>query len=82
MQTECGSFDAYLWAWVGGTPYRDARDRARAISGDARRSRGDQQGPQEARLHLRRADDRLRLLQSTGVVNDHVPECFRSAELT
>ena len=81
-QAESGSFDAYLWAWVDGTPVRDARDRsegipaktplAEAISKDLKKRGFTFVGPTIVYAYL----------QSTGVVNDHVPECFRSAELT
>ncbi len=79
---ESGSFDAYLWAWVDGTPVRDARDTsegipantplAEAISKDLKKRGFTFVGPTIVYAYL----------QSTGVVNDHVPECFRSAELT
>ena len=81
-QAERGSFDAYLWAWVDGTPVRDARDKsegipastplAEAISKDLKKRGFTFVGPTIVYAYL----------QSTGVVNDHVPECFRNAELT
>jgi DNA-3-methyladenine glycosylase I len=82
VQREFGSFDAYLWNWVGGTPIRNRR-RSRA-SLPARTELSD-------RLS---ADLRARgfsfvgsticyaFLQAVGVVNDHVVGCFRYAELT
>jgi DNA-3-methyladenine glycosylase I len=79
---EHGSFDAYLWGWVDGTPIRDARDKsegipattplAERISKDLKKRGFTFVGPTIVYAYL----------QSTGVVNDHVPECFRSAELT
>jgi DNA-3-methyladenine glycosylase I len=76
-----GSFDAYLWAWVDGTPVHDARDKnegipattplAEAISKDLKKRGFTFVGPTIVYAYL----------QSAGVVNDHVPECFRSAEL-
>jgi DNA-3-methyladenine glycosylase I len=80
-QAEHGSFDAYLWAWVDGTPVHDARDKsegipattplAEAISKDLKKRGFTFVGPTIVYAYL----------QSAGVVNDHVPECFRSAEL-
>ena len=82
LQAEHGSFDSYLWNWVGGTPIRDARDKsegipastplAERISKDLKRRGFTFVGPTIVYAYM----------QSTGVVNDHVPECFRSAELT
>ncbi len=81
VQAERGSFGAYLWGWVDGTPIRDARDKsegipattplAEAISKDLKKRGFTFVGPTIVYAYL----------QSTGVVNDHVPECFRSAEL-
>jgi len=83
VQAERGSFDAYLWGWVDGTPLRDARVKAggqipattplaEAISKDLKKRGFTFVGPTIVYAYM----------QSTGVVNDHVPECFRSAELT
>ena len=81
VQAEHGSFDAYLWGWVDGTPIRDARDKsegipattplAEKISKDLKKRGFTFVGPTIVYAYL----------QSTGVVNDHTPECFRSAEL-
>jgi DNA-3-methyladenine glycosylase I len=83
VQAERGSFDAYLWGWVDGTPLRDARVKAggqipattplaEAIGKDLKKRGFTFVGPTIVYAYM----------QSAGVVNDHVPECFRSAELT
>jgi DNA-3-methyladenine glycosylase I len=81
VQAERGSFDAYLWDWVGGEPVRNAwRDQgdvpaetplAAAISRDLRRRGFTFVGPTIVYAYL----------QSTGVVNDHVVGCFRRAQV-
>ena len=81
VQKELGSFDAYVWQFVG----RRARRRPPAQAGRPtcrdRRVEGDEQGAEAARLPLRRADGLLRVHAGAGLVNDHVRTCFRYAEV-
>jgi DNA-3-methyladenine glycosylase I len=82
LQAERGSFDGYLWDWVGGKPVRNAwRDMsemptvtplAESVSKDLRRRGFTFVGPTIA----------YAFLQATGVVNDHLVSCFRYAEIT
>ncbi len=61
VQEAEGSLAAYLWSFVGGRPivgkFRELGDHS---DGDGRVA-GDEQGPQAARLSLRRADRLLRV---------------------
>jgi DNA-3-methyladenine glycosylase I len=77
-QAEHGSFDAYLWGWVDGVPLRDARIKtggdvpavtplAEKISKDLKKRGFTFVGPTIVYAYM----------QSTGIVNDHVPACFR-----
>jgi DNA-3-methyladenine glycosylase I len=77
LQNEHGSFDSYLWNWVGGTPVRNSWDEgggipaetpmAQAISKDLKKRGFTFVGPTIVYAYL----------QSTGVVNDHLVTCFR-----
>jgi DNA-3-methyladenine glycosylase I len=81
LQADHGSFDAWLWAWVGGTPVRSAWERqedvpavtplAERISKDLRRRGFTFVGPTIVYAYL----------QSAGVVDDHVASCFRSTAI-
>jgi DNA-3-methyladenine glycosylase I len=81
LQAERGSFGGYLWDWVDGKPIRNAwREQgevpaatplAEAVSKDLRKRGFTFVGPTIVYAYL----------QSTGVVNDHIADCFRSAEL-
>jgi DNA-3-methyladenine glycosylase I len=76
-QAEHGSFDAYLWNWVDGTPIRNGWQElsqvpavtplAESISKDLKKRGFTFVGPTIVYAYL----------QSTGVVNDHVVTCFR-----
>ena len=82
VQEEFGSFDTYLWEFVGGQPVVNKWRRmtqvpptspaSEAMSADLRRRGFGFVGPTVCYAHL----------QATGLVNDHVVGCFRYAELT
>jgi DNA-3-methyladenine glycosylase I len=78
---EFGSLDRYLWSHVGGVPVRNRRrslaevpastDASTAMSRDLRRRGFRFVGPTIC----------YAFMQAVGMVNDHVAECFRWAEI-
>ena len=82
VQEEFGSFDAYIWGFVGGRPIVNKWRRtaqvpavtatSEAVSADLRRRGFGFVGPTVCYAHL----------QATGLVNDHLVSCFRYRELT
>jgi len=81
VQREHGSFDRYLWGFVGGRPVDNAwrvpgevpaeTGASRALSRDLRRRGFRFVGPTIC----------YAFMQATGLVNDHLTSCFRWAEL-
>ncbi len=81
VQDELGSFDAYQWRFVGGTPRQSRRrslaeipartDVSDAFSADLRRRGFSFVGSTIVYAHM----------QAVGMVNDHVVDCFRHREL-
>lgn len=81
IQREFGSFDAYLWRWVGGRPkqnrWRTPGDvpaetgESRALSRDLVRRGCSFVGPTIC----------YAFMQAVGMVNDHLVDCFRHAQL-
>jgi len=81
VREECGTFDAYLWRFVDGTPRRNdvasltdtpsETEESRALSRDLRRRGFRFVGPTIC----------YAFMQSAGLVNDHEVTCFRYAEL-
>ena len=65
VQEEFGSFDAYIWGFVGGTPIVNRRGRWARSREDAG-IRRDQQGPEAARIQVRRLDHLLRVHAGHG----------------
>ncbi len=82
VQDELGSFDAYLWEFVGGCPKVNRWRRmeqipaispiSETLSVDLRARGFRFVGPTVCYSHL----------QAAGLVNDHLVSCFRHAELT
>ena len=82
VQSEFGSFDTYLWGFVGGHPVvnkwrRTAQipatsPQSEALSKDLRKRGFGFVGPTVCYAHL----------QAAGLVNDHLVSCFRYPELT
>ncbi len=80
VQREFGSFDAYLWSFVGGKPLcarRTARSRVPATSRES----------DELSADLKRRGFTFvgsticySFMQAVGMVNDHVTTCFRYAK--
>ncbi len=81
VQQEFGSFDAYVWRFVGGTPRQNSwasladipsqTDESLALSKDLLRRGFKFVGPTIC----------YAFMQATGLVNDHLTGCFRHAAL-
>jgi DNA-3-methyladenine glycosylase I len=81
VQKEFGSFDAYIWQFVGGRPICNSwkslselpaqTGESEAMSNDLKRRGFSFVGPTICYAHM----------QATGMVNDHVVTCFRYKEV-
>lgn len=81
IQEEFGSFDAYIWNFVGGKPIQNKwkstkelpaeSKESKAISADLRKRGFNFVGPTIIYAHM----------QATGLVNDHIVDCFRHKKL-
>ena len=74
---EFGSFDAYLWSFVGGKPIQNRwRTMAKV---PARTTESDAMSRDLLRRGFKFAGSTIcyALMQATGMVNDHVRDCFR-----
>jgi DNA-3-methyladenine glycosylase I len=77
IQKEFGSFDAYIWQFVGGKPIKNQwkslsdipaeTKESKALSADLKKRGFKFVGPTVMYAHM----------QATGLVNDHTKDCFR-----
>ena len=77
VQKEFGSFDAYVWRFVGGKPLRATRRSSKDIP--ARTPESDALSKDLQRRGFRFVGSTIcyAFMQATGLVNDHVVGCFR-----
>ncbi len=81
VQRECGSFDAWLWRFIGGAPRQNAWQSLAEVP--ARTAESDALSAELRRRGFRFVGSTIcyAFMQATGLVNDHVVGCFRYAEL-
>ena len=80
VQKEFGSFDRYVWQFVGGKPVKNSRK-----GGDipARTAESDALSKDLQRRGFRFVGSTIcyAFMQATGMVNDHLVSCYRHREL-
>ena len=81
IQKEFGTFDSYLWNFVGGSPKINRWDEFRKIP--ARTTESDALSSDLKRRGFRFVGTTIcyAFMQAIGMVNDHVVDCFRYKQL-
>ena len=81
VQREFGSFDAYLWQFTEGKTLQPARRGRKDVP--ARTPESDAMSKDLKKRGFRFVGSTIcyALMQATGMVNDHVRDCFRFADL-
>src|SRR6266705_3342464 len=81
VQKELGTFDAYLWSFVGGKPIQNQRRKMTDVP--ARTTQSDAMSRDLLRRRFKFVGSTIcyALMQATGMVNDHLVTCPRHAEL-
>lgn len=81
VQKEYGSFDAYLWQFVGGRPLQNRRKSMKDIP--ARTPESDAMSQDLLRCGFKFVGSTIcyAFMQAVGIVNDHTVDCFRHAQL-
>jgi DNA-3-methyladenine glycosylase I len=82
LQREFGTFDAYIWRFVGGQPKQNARKSHKSVP--ARTAESDVLGKDLQKRGFRFVGSTIcyALMQATGLVNDHLVSCFRHRDLS
>jgi DNA-3-methyladenine glycosylase I len=82
VQKEFGSFDAYIWQFVGGKPLRN-RPRGREDV-PARTEQSDAMSKDLTKRGFKFVGSTIcyAFMQATGIVDDHLVTCFRHKDLT
>jgi DNA-3-methyladenine glycosylase I len=81
VQKECGSFDAYIWRFVGGQPKQNGWKTHKRIPAKTPESDALSKDLQKRGFRFVGSTICYALMQATGMVNDHLVSCFRYLEL-
>lgn len=78
VQKEFGSFDAYIWGFVGGKPLRVNRKSMREIPAKTKESDAMSKDLKKRGFRFIGSTICYAFMQACGLVDDHVTTCFRS----
>jgi DNA-3-methyladenine glycosylase I len=81
VQAQHGTFDEYIWSFVGGQPRQNARQSMKDVP--ARTAESDAMSKDLKRRGFRFVGTTIcyAFMQAVGMVNDHLVSCFRHVEL-
>jgi DNA-3-methyladenine glycosylase I len=81
VQRQFGSFDTYLWQFVDHTPIQNARLSLGDIPSSSKESDAMSKDLKKRGFKFVGTTICYAFMQATGMVNDHIVDCFRHAEL-
>lgn len=81
IREEFGSFDAYLWRFVGGSPRRNARQELASLPAQTAESDAMSKDLRRRGCSFVGSTICYAFMQATGMVNDHIVSCFRYGEI-
>jgi DNA-3-methyladenine glycosylase I len=80
-KAEDGSFDRFLWSFVGGTPIQNRRKTLRDVPAETAESQAMSRALKQRGFRFVGPTICYAFMQAVGMVNDHVTSCFRRAEV-
>ena len=81
LQSQYGSFDAFLWRFVGGQPIQNAWQAMQEVPASTRESDAMSKELKRHGFTFVGTTICYAFMQAVGMVNDHTVECFRWQEL-
>jgi DNA-3-methyladenine glycosylase I len=81
VQKEFGSFDAYIWEFVGGKPIRNTWRDLKQIPARSPESDALSHDLKARSFHFVGSTICYAMMQAAGLVNDHIVDCFRYQQL-
>jgi DNA-3-methyladenine glycosylase I len=82
VQKEFGSFDGYVWQFVGGRPLQNRRSRLGQVPARTEQSDAMSKDLQKRGFKFVGSTICYAFMQATGMVNDHLVTCYRYTELS
>jgi DNA-3-methyladenine glycosylase I len=81
LRAELGSFDSFVWSFVGGAPRTNAWKSLREVPPRTPESDALSQGLRQRGFTFVGSTICYAFMQAAGLVNDHTIDCFRHAEI-
>jgi DNA-3-methyladenine glycosylase I len=81
LRTELGTFDRFVWSFVGGEPRQNARRSLKEVPARTPESDALSQALRQRGFTFVGSTICYAFMQAAGLVNDHVVDCFRHAEV-
>jgi DNA-3-methyladenine glycosylase I len=81
VQKEFGTFDRYVWQWVGGEPRHNAWGAKGQVPAKTAQSDSLSKDLKKRGFNFVGSTICYAFMQAVGMVNDHLVDCFRHAEL-
>jgi len=81
VQEEHGSFDAYIWQFVGGKPLQSAWSALSELPAETPEAQAMSKDLKKRGFRFVGPTICYAFMQAVGMVNDHVTDCFRYEEL-
>src|SRR5467141_2594600 len=81
VQKEFGSFDAYIWRFVGGNPLQHHRSSRSGVPAQTRESEAMSKDLLKRGFKFVGPTICYAFMQAVGMVNDHALDCFRHSQL-
>ena len=82
VQKEFGSFDVYIWKFVGGAPVQNKHKTHKALPAKTALSKALSKDLLKRGFRFVGPTICYALMQATGIVNDHLVTCFRYKEMS
>jgi len=79
VQKELGSFDGYIWQFVGGSPIKNSWRSFKQIPAETAESRAMSKDLKRRGFNFVGPTICYAFMQAVGMVNDHLVSCFRYA---
>src|SRR5262249_50266384 len=77
VQKEFGTFDAYIWTFVGGTPKQNIWNRHQKVPAKTPESDAMSKDLKKRGFRFVGSTICYAFMQAVGMVNDHLTSCFR-----
>jgi DNA-3-methyladenine glycosylase I len=81
LQREAGSFDRFVWSFVGGSPKINRRRSLRSVPARTRESDALSDALRQRGFRFVGSTICYAFMQATGLVNDHIVSCYRYREV-